>query len=83
MYLICTLYYPFGFPFLFHALRVEGIHVYFNCRYVYHNSTSARAEVSLMTVCYKKVTYGRRVEIMRTLDPWPLSIDKQSSPSHE
>ena len=54
VYLLCTLYYPFGFLFLFHALTVEGYNVYFNCRYVYHNSTSARAEMSLMTVCYKK-----------------------------
>ena len=37
--------------FLFHALTVEGSHVYFNCRHVYHNSTSARAEMSLMAVC--------------------------------
>ena len=54
LYLICTLYYPFGVPFLCHCITAEGSHVYFNCRYVYHNSTNARTEMSLMTVCYKK-----------------------------
>ena len=54
LHMYTVLYYHFGFNFLFHALTVEGYHVYFNCRYVCHNSTSARAEMSLITVCYKK-----------------------------
>ena len=68
--LICTLYYPFGF-LLFHALTVEGYHVYFNCRYVYHNSTSARAEMSLMTVCYKK--QSRTAQGSRSWGLWTSS----------
>ena len=92
LYLICTLYYPLVFPFLFPALTVEGYHVYFNCRCVYHNSTSARAEMSLMTVCYKKQSRaaqgsrswglwtGGHSELINNLSP-PVSNTKQSSRS--
>ena len=54
VYLKCTLHILLAsFYFLFHALKVEGTHVYLNYPYVYHNSTSAHAEISPMTVCYR------------------------------
>ena len=66
--LICILYNPLGFPFLFHALTAEGYHVYFNCRCIYHNLTSALAEMSLMTVCYKK--QSPTAQGSRSWRPW-------------
>ena len=67
VYLICTPYYPLGFSFLVSCSYSEGYHVYFNCRYVYHNSTSGRAEMSLTTVCSKK-----QARTAPGLRPWGL-----------